>query len=73
VVQWLKNVGDFCEAGQVIMVVESDKADMDVEAFEDGYLAAILVDAGQTADVGLPWPSCCKRTRYRGSSGGSHS
>lgn len=54
VVQWLKNVGDFCEAGQVIMVVESDKADMDVEAFEDGYLAAILVDAGQTADVGAP-------------------
>ena len=54
VVQWLKNVGDFCEAGQVIMVVESDKADMDVEAFEDGYLAAILVDAGATADVGAP-------------------
>lgn len=54
VVEWLKNVGDFCETGQVIMVVESDKADMDVEAFEDGYLAEILVDAGSTADVGAP-------------------
>ena len=54
VVEWLKNVGDYCETGQVIMVVESDKADMDVEAFEDGYLAEILVDAGSTADVGAP-------------------
>ena len=54
VVDWLKSVGDYCEAGEVIMVIESDKADMDVEAFEDGYLAAILIDAGQTADVGAP-------------------
>ena len=34
------------------MVVESDKADMDVEAFEDGYLAKILVDEGGMAPVG---------------------
>ena len=54
VVEWLKSVGDFCETGQVIMVVESDKADMDVEAFEDGYLAEVLVDADSTADVGAP-------------------
>ena len=27
------------EAGDIVMVVESDKADMDVEAFESGYLA----------------------------------
>ena len=29
--QWLKGVGDKVEAGDAIMVVESDKADMDVE------------------------------------------
>mgnify|MGYP000370015652 CR=1 FL=1 len=47
VVSWLKSEGDEIEAGEAIMVVESDKADMDVEAFEDGYLAKIL-----TAEVG---------------------
>ena len=31
------------EAGDIVMVVESDKADMDVEAFESGFLAKILV------------------------------
>ncbi len=52
VVTWLKNEGDEIEAGEAIMVVESDKADMDVEAFEDGYLAKILVDEGEMAPVG---------------------
>ena len=54
VVEWLKKVGDFVEAGEAIMVVESDKADMDVEAFEDGYLAAIIKEEGEMADVGAP-------------------
>lgn len=52
VVTWLKNEGDEIEAGEAIMVVESDKADMDVEAFEDGFLAKILVDEGEVAPVG---------------------
>jgi pyruvate dehydrogenase E2 component (dihydrolipoamide acetyltransferase) len=52
VVTWLKSEGDEIEAGEAIMVVESDKADMDVEAFEDGYLAKILTREGETAEVG---------------------
>eukprot|EP00577_Skeletonema_sp_RCC1716_P009595 CAMPEP_0113392760 /NCGR_PEP_ID=MMETSP0013_2-20120614/11474_1 /TAXON_ID=2843 ORGANISM="Skeletonema costatum, Strain 1716" /NCGR_SAMPLE_ID=MMETSP0013_2 /ASSEMBLY_ACC=CAM_ASM_000158 /LENGTH=653 /DNA_ID=CAMNT_0000276209 /DNA_START=99 /DNA_END=2060 /DNA_ORIENTATION=+ /assembly_acc=CAM_ASM_000158 len=52
VVSWLKSEGDEIEAGEAIMVVESDKADMDVEAFEDGYLAKIITDEGETAEVG---------------------
>jgi pyruvate dehydrogenase E2 component (dihydrolipoamide acetyltransferase) len=52
VVQWLKNEGDEIEAGEAIMVVESDKADMDVEAFEDGFLAKIIVGEGEMAPVG---------------------
>eukprot|EP00584_Thalassiosira_punctigera_P009051 CAMPEP_0172528906 /NCGR_PEP_ID=MMETSP1067-20121228/3128_1 /TAXON_ID=265564 ORGANISM="Thalassiosira punctigera, Strain Tpunct2005C2" /NCGR_SAMPLE_ID=MMETSP1067 /ASSEMBLY_ACC=CAM_ASM_000444 /LENGTH=657 /DNA_ID=CAMNT_0013312885 /DNA_START=114 /DNA_END=2087 /DNA_ORIENTATION=- len=52
VVSWLKSEGDEIEAGEAIMVVESDKADMDVEAFEDGYLAKILTDEGEMAEVG---------------------
>ena len=54
IVSWLKQVGDHVEAGEALMVIESDKADMDVEAFEDGYLAAILKDEGEMADVGAP-------------------
>jgi hypothetical protein len=52
VVSWLKNEGDAIEAGEAIMVVESDKADMDVEAFEDGFLAKIIVAEGDMAPVG---------------------
>jgi pyruvate dehydrogenase E2 component (dihydrolipoamide acetyltransferase) len=52
IVSWLKDVGDEISAGEAIMVVESDKADMDVEAFEDGYLAAIYQEEGSTVDVG---------------------
>ena len=52
VVSWLKSEGDEIEAGEAIMVVESDKADMDVEAFEDGVLAKIIVQEGETAPVG---------------------
>jgi len=52
IVSWLKSPGDAVSAGEAIMVVESDKADMDVEAFEDGYLAAIITEEGEMADVG---------------------
>jgi biotin carboxyl carrier protein len=52
IVQWTKGVGDKVSAGDILMVVESDKADMDVESFEDGYIAAILVEDGETAAVG---------------------
>lgn len=52
IVSWLKSEGDPISAGDAIMVVESDKADMDVEAFEDGFLAKILVEEGETANVG---------------------
>lgn len=54
VVAWLKAEGDPIESGEAIMVVESDKADMDVEAFDEGFLAAIITDEGETADVGAP-------------------
>jgi pyruvate dehydrogenase E2 component (dihydrolipoamide acetyltransferase) len=54
VVSWLKNEGEAIEAGEAIMVVESDKADMDVEAFEDGFLAKIIVGEGEMAPVGEP-------------------
>ncbi len=52
IVSWVKAPGDKIEKGETVVVVESDKADMDVESFYEGYLAAIIVDAGGTAPVG---------------------
>ena len=46
IVEWLKQPGDQVARGESVLVVESDKADMDVESFEDGYLAAVLMPAG---------------------------
>ena len=52
IVEWLKKPGDKVDRGESVLVVESDKADMDVEAFQEGYLAAVLMPAGSTAPVG---------------------
>lgn len=52
IVSWEKSPGDKIEKGETVVVVESDKADMDVESFYEGYLATIIVSAGDTAPVG---------------------
>jgi pyruvate dehydrogenase E2 component (dihydrolipoamide acetyltransferase) len=52
IVSWAKEPGDKVEKGETVVVVESDKADMDVESFYEGYLGAIVVPAGETAPVG---------------------
>ena len=52
IVSWVKSAGDKVEKGETVVVVESDKADMDVESFYEGYLATILVQAGETASIG---------------------
>lgn len=52
IVSWVKSPGDKVEKGETVVVVESDKADMDVESFYEGYLAAIVVEAGDAAPVG---------------------
>lgn len=52
IVSWVKAPGDKVEKGETVVIVESDKADMDVESFHEGILAAIVVEAGGTAPVG---------------------
>ncbi|ADO71196.1 pyruvate dehydrogenase complex dihydrolipoamide acetyltransferase [Stigmatella aurantiaca] len=54
VVKWLKKVGDKISSGEAIAEVETDKSNLEVEAYDDGTLAKILVDADQTAQVGAP-------------------
>lgn len=52
IVSWTKSPGDKVAKGETVVVVESDKADMDVESFNEGFLAVIIVEAGQEAPVG---------------------
>ncbi|XP_062192211.1 dihydrolipoyllysine-residue acetyltransferase component 4 of pyruvate dehydrogenase complex, chloroplastic-like [Phragmites australis] len=54
IVSWTATEGDRVSKGDAVVVVESDKADMDVETFYDGIVAAVLVPAGESAPVGAP-------------------
>lgn len=54
IVSWLKQPGDKVKKGESIVVVESDKADMDVESFSEGILGAIVIPEGGVATVGSP-------------------
>ncbi|XP_049385920.1 dihydrolipoyllysine-residue acetyltransferase component 5 of pyruvate dehydrogenase complex, chloroplastic-like [Solanum stenotomum] len=54
IISWMKTEGDKLAKGESVVVVESDKADMDVESFYDGYLASIIVPEGSSAPVGSP-------------------
>jgi pyruvate dehydrogenase E2 component (dihydrolipoamide acetyltransferase) len=54
IVSWLMSEGDTIGKGDAVVVVESDKADMDVESFVDGIIAHIMVEDGEVATVGAP-------------------
>jgi len=51
---WLKNEGDEVKAGDIIAQVETEKATLDVEAFDSGVLIGIVVQKGETVPVGTP-------------------
>jgi len=52
ITSWVKSPGDKVEKGETVVIVESDKADMDVETFYEGYLGVIITPAGESAPVG---------------------
>ena len=52
VVRWLKSVGDQVEIGDEIAEIETDKATMAMEAFDEGILAEILIEEGAKAEIG---------------------
>ncbi len=50
---WHKKVGDRVDPGDLLCEIETDKAQMDFEVQEEGYLAKILMPAGmKEAEVG---------------------
>ena len=48
---WLKKVGDVVKSGEIIAEVETDKATMELESYEDGTLLYIGVQAGDSVPV----------------------
>ena len=51
VASWLKNVGDFVEEGDILAEIETDKATMEFESFNEGVLLHIGVQEGETTKV----------------------
>ncbi|MET0852354.1 MAG: biotin/lipoyl-containing protein, partial [Candidatus Rokuibacteriota bacterium] len=52
VIQWLKKEGESVKGGDVIAEIETDKANVEIEAFGSGVLRKIVVDAGGEVPVG---------------------
>lgn len=53
-VVWLKAVGDSVTAGEALLEVQSDKANVEVEATASGTLARVLAEEGQILKPGDP-------------------
>lgn len=51
IASWLKKVGDSVKSGDIIAEVETDKATMELESYEDGTLLYIGVEAGESVPV----------------------
>jgi pyruvate dehydrogenase E2 component (dihydrolipoamide acetyltransferase) len=54
ILRWLKKPGDHVAVGDILAEVETDKADMELEAEADGVLSKILIEEGRSATVGQP-------------------
>jgi pyruvate dehydrogenase E2 component (dihydrolipoyllysine-residue acetyltransferase) len=52
IARWLKKPGDKVNKGDVLGEIETDKATMDLEAYETGVLEQILVQEGETVPIG---------------------
>jgi pyruvate dehydrogenase E2 component (dihydrolipoamide acetyltransferase) len=52
ILRWLKHVGDRVAIGDVLAEVETDKANMELEAYDEGVLSEVRVVEGESAPVG---------------------
>lgn len=51
---WRKQVGEQINRGDVVADIETDKAVMELEAYDDGVLEKILIGEGETVPIGTP-------------------
>ena len=54
IAKWLKQPGDQVQKGDVLLEIETDKATMELEAYESGVVEKVLVPEGQTVPIGQP-------------------
>ncbi|GAA3248161.1 dihydrolipoamide acetyltransferase family protein [Nonomuraea helvata] len=54
VAEWLVQPGDHVRKGDVIAVIDTDKALIEVESFHTGAVESLLVDVGEKVPVGTP-------------------
>ncbi len=54
VTRWLVGPGDAVRRGDIVAIIETDKADVEVEIFQDGTIEELLVPEGAEAAVGAP-------------------
>jgi pyruvate dehydrogenase E2 component (dihydrolipoamide acetyltransferase) len=54
IARWLKQPGDEIKKGDILAEIETDKATMELEAYEGGTLQQILVQEGETVPIGQP-------------------
>ncbi|MHB1134042.1 MAG: dihydrolipoamide acetyltransferase family protein [Chloroflexota bacterium] len=52
ILKWLKKIGDEVTKGEPLVEVATDKANMELEAFESGVLDQVLVKEGETVPIG---------------------
>ncbi len=52
ILRWLKKEGDAVDRGEVIAEIETDKANIEIEAFDSGVFRKILSPEGATVPVG---------------------
>ncbi|HNO66193.1 MAG TPA: E3 binding domain-containing protein [Tepidiformaceae bacterium] len=52
IVKWLKSVGDNVTRGEMIAEIETDKANVELEAFESGTLLKVIAEEGEVVPVG---------------------
>jgi pyruvate dehydrogenase E2 component (dihydrolipoamide acetyltransferase) len=80
IASWLKKEGDKVEAGDILAEVETDKATMELEAYEDGILLYIGIKEGDAAPIdgviavigeeGADYKKLLKAHEQKSSSGG---
>jgi pyruvate dehydrogenase E2 component (dihydrolipoamide acetyltransferase) len=54
VVKWYKSVGEKVENGDILAEIETDKATMELENFDDGTLLQLLAQEGDEVEIGKP-------------------
>ena len=52
IVKWFKNVGDAVTRGDIIAEIETDKANVELEAYESGTLIKVIAGEGEVVPVG---------------------